>query len=79
MTIVYAKCTRRERLELWDNIKRLYVSDMPWMVGGDFNIITSITETQEGGPPNNNAIRDFNNYIMDVGLLDLGFVGLPFT
>lgn len=40
MTFIYAKCCALERLELWDNLYYL-ASDMelPWLVGGDFNVV----------------------------------------
>lgn len=41
-TSVYAKCDARERQELWDDIIDMgnsFFSDVPWIVGGDFNII----------------------------------------
>lgn len=46
VTIVYAKCTRRERerLELWENLEVLSEVDMPWLVGGDFNIVAMASE-----------------------------------
>nr|XP_016447036.1 PREDICTED: uncharacterized protein LOC107772066 [Nicotiana tabacum] len=40
MIFVYAKCSAIERLDLWDHLYYL-ASDMelPWLVGGDFNVI----------------------------------------
>ncbi|XP_019240159.1 PREDICTED: uncharacterized protein LOC109220151 [Nicotiana attenuata] len=52
MTFVYAKCSAIERLELWDHLYYL-ASDMklPWLVGGDFNVILHEDE-KIGGLPN---------------------------
>lgn len=40
VTIVYAKCDRSQRLDLWDNIISIAngVSE-PWIIGGDFNLV----------------------------------------
>ncbi|XP_075076572.1 uncharacterized protein LOC107832616 [Nicotiana tabacum] len=40
MTFVYARCSAMERFELWDHLYYL-ASDMklPWLLGGDFNVI----------------------------------------
>lgn len=46
ITIVYARCKVLERLELWDNIKATaYSNQLPWVIGGDFNVILNKEET----------------------------------
>ncbi|XP_060189234.1 uncharacterized protein LOC132618185 [Lycium barbarum] len=50
-TLVYAKCDEVERLSLWDSIYQLAGSyDMPWLVGGDFNVVMN-EEEKIGGVP----------------------------
>lgn len=49
------------------------------MVGGDFNIIVNSEERSGGAPPDALAITDFCSFIIDCGLIDIGFKGLPFT
>ena len=78
-TIVYAKCTRRERRDLWDQLRVVSSNTLPWVVGGDFNIISSTTEREGGQPPDLNAMNDFNICQLDCGLLDIGFSGPHFT
>ena len=81
-TVVYAKCTIRERRDLWAGINNFFVPPhTPWCVGGDFNIVTSVNEREGGGgnPPDLSAMSDFNACIMQSGLKDLGFSGPPFT
>ena len=78
-TVIYAKCTRVERKVLWDDLRKLNTSGIPWMVGGDFNIIASVNEREGGAAPNFNAINDFGACILDCGLNDAGFEGLPYT
>lgn len=34
LTFVYAKCSRIDRLNLWNDLSSLPATDLPWMVGG---------------------------------------------
>ena len=66
-TVVYAKCTLRERRDLWTGLTNCVISpNTPWCVGGDFNIVSSVNERigGVGSPPDLNAMSDFNNCIM---------------
>lgn len=75
LSMVYAKCTKRERLPLWDIIRSLVPDSSPWLLGGDFNIITNSSERIGGSTPDLSAMSDFGNCLLDTGLLDIGFVG----
>ncbi|XP_055814140.1 uncharacterized protein LOC129883523 [Solanum dulcamara] len=80
VSLVYAKCTQTERLELWDSIEDLSTSvDIPWMIRGDFNAITSEDEKFGGLPVTINEIQDFRGCIQNCGISDLGFSGSKFT
>ncbi|XP_059315433.1 uncharacterized protein LOC132066055 [Lycium ferocissimum] len=80
VSLVYAKCTQSERLELWDSLEDLSTSvDIPWMIGGDFNAITSEDEKFGGLPVTINEIQDFRGCIQNCGISDLGFSGSKFT
>lgn len=79
MTGIYAKCTRQERRVPWEDMRTLSDTSLPWCIGGDFNIGTNMLERENGGVPKLNAMNDFGNCIMDCGLIDIGFEGLPFT
>lgn len=45
VSLIYAKCIQGERLLLWESLEELAqgIQD-PWLVGGDFNVITSYEE-----------------------------------
>nr|XP_018626573.1 uncharacterized protein LOC108945273 [Nicotiana tomentosiformis] len=82
MTVVYAKCSSLERLELWDNLYYL-ASDMelPWVVGGYFNMILNEEERIGGLPVYPPEYEDFAFCINSCELFDTGytdFVGDPF-
>ncbi|XP_059290122.1 uncharacterized protein LOC132043675 [Lycium ferocissimum] len=51
VSVVYAKCARDEREELWEAMVELAnQQDLPWIIGGDFNVIVSDEEKQGGLP-----------------------------
>ncbi|XP_060183335.1 uncharacterized protein LOC132613335 [Lycium barbarum] len=79
-TFVYAKCSAVERLELWDNIYSL-ANDMslPWLVGGDFNVILSEEEKIGGLPVDPSECDDFAFCVNSSELFDMGFKGSPYT
>ncbi|KAK4706496.1 hypothetical protein R3W88_033945 [Solanum pinnatisectum] len=44
-TFVYAKCDDQERRGLWEDIHNLSINiNLPWLVGGDFNVILNDEE-----------------------------------
>lgn len=80
VSLVYAKCTQNERLELWDSMEDLStLVNIPWVIGGDFNAITSEDEKFGGLPVIINEIQDFRGCIQNYGISDLGFSGSKFT
>ncbi|KAG6466891.1 hypothetical protein ZIOFF_075313 [Zingiber officinale] len=80
VTVVYAKCTRSERSLLWESLEELRPEgDRLWLVGGDFNVISSMEEHSAGVLARPGAMEDFNNFIMLAGLVDAGFVGDRYT
>ncbi|XP_060200225.1 uncharacterized protein LOC132628463 [Lycium barbarum] len=80
VTLVYAKCDRMEMIELWDSLYYL-ASDMtlPWLVGGDFNVICYEEEKYRGLPVSLNEVEDFRHCINTCNLTDLGYKGSGFT
>ncbi|XP_059277512.1 uncharacterized protein LOC132031533 [Lycium ferocissimum] len=50
LTVVYASCDAGERRVLWDSINQVSnLFDLPWLVGGDFNVISTEEEKLRGG------------------------------
>lgn len=79
-SFVYVKNTRIERRCLWDELLAVdAMIDMPWFVGGDFNVIKARSEKLGGASPNLNTLEEFNDCLLDCGLLDVPFTGNPFT
>ncbi|KAL0402600.1 UNVERIFIED_CONTAM: hypothetical protein Slati_4289900 [Sesamum latifolium] len=78
-TFIYAKCSRNSRRILWEELTRLSTQDVPWLVGGDFNVILHPNENQGGDLSRMGPMDDFNDMVSDTGLIDAGFEGEPFT
>ncbi|XP_059295467.1 uncharacterized protein LOC132048800 [Lycium ferocissimum] len=74
VTLVHAKCDRIERRELWESLYHL-ASDktLPWLVGGDFNVIIDEEEKYGGLPVTLNEVEDFRHCIQSCNLSDLGY------
>ncbi|XP_042009092.1 uncharacterized protein LOC121757643 [Salvia splendens] len=81
ISAVYAKCTRGERIHLWDKMREIALATegSPWIIGGDFNTILS-TGDRVGSDTNRQAeMVDFAEAIEDCRVLDPGFDGSEFT
>ncbi|KAL5710709.1 hypothetical protein ACHQM5_021240 [Ranunculus cassubicifolius] len=79
MSLVYGHPVTSKRKELWDFIENFgaNLSD-PWVLWGDFNSILSYSEKQ-GGNINRRSISEFKYMVDNLGLIDLGYKGNPFT
>jgi hypothetical protein len=69
-----------DRRRLWDELAGLMSWwDLPWCIGGDFNVIGFPSE-RSGGRRISAAMREFSDFIFEKGLMDLpltrGFVHL---
>ena len=80
ITCVYGEPRVENRPAMWDKLRRLKsLSDLPWLVLGDFN------ETQWGfehfslSPRPEPQMALFRDMMMSCGLIDLGFKGAPYT
>ncbi|XP_075077104.1 uncharacterized protein LOC142163855 [Nicotiana tabacum] len=80
ITFVYAKRSSLDILELWDSLYYL-ASDMelPWLVGGDFNVLLNEEEKIGGLPVYPPEYEDFAFCVNSCELFDTGYKGSPFT
>ncbi|KAL7083946.1 hypothetical protein ACP275_14G193900 [Erythranthe tilingii] len=78
-SFVYASCSQRSRKDLWAHLSAMneVISD-PWFMGGDFNATLDVSE-KKGGLNDVTRLHDFQNFVIQSGLLDAGFIGNPFT
>ena len=69
------------RTPLWSDISHIINSyaRLPCIILGDFNVILSEDEKRGGSPYHPSESFDFQNFISDCSLMDLGYSGTPFT
>lgn len=77
---MYASCLKRIRALLWDPLDevaaRVDSDNDVWAFFGDFNIIANVQEKLGGRDADLGAIQDFQECVMQNGLLDAGFLGI---
>ncbi|XP_025617033.1 uncharacterized protein [Arachis hypogaea] len=81
LTAIYGSPQKVNRKLLWNNLRNLAENiNAPWCLIGDFNVTLHDHERRGGAIRNDSgAYSDFQNCVFDCGLIDLGFVGWPFT
>ncbi|KAL4386403.1 hypothetical protein GQ457_09G026060 [Hibiscus cannabinus] len=79
-TMVYASPSSARRRNLWSQLLSLDPEgDIPWVVGGDFNVILCADERRGGSSAHVQGSRPFAEFLCRSGLHDMGFRGSPFT
>ena len=79
-TVVYASPNFAKRKIFWNYLENLVATiNLPWVLLGDFNDMTSKDEKMGGLPLNKTRIAAFKNCMDKCGLMDLGFQGPRFT
>ncbi|KAM0970934.1 hypothetical protein ACFX15_018345 [Malus domestica] len=77
---VHASTDDNKRKEQWKVLSHgIEATGNRCLLIGDFNDILEDTEKEGGNYRSVASIRDFNEFIVSNGLLDLGFVSYPFT
>lgn len=80
LSFVYGSPDRNRRKILWSNLVSVAsLTDMPWLVCGDFNDILSPSEKWGRRDACRTRMGEFQNCINSCGLSDLGFTGPKFT
>ena len=76
----YGEPETHMRHESWDLLKNLHrQSSMPWLCAGDFNEITKQSEKVGGRLRPFSQMQNFREALDECGLMDLGYIGSPFT
>ncbi|XP_027096192.1 uncharacterized protein [Coffea arabica] len=77
---IYASCDNQIRKQQWQVIERLKrLWGERWLIAGDFNDIVSNEEKWGGSSRLESSFQDFKQFINGNHLLDIGFVGHPWT
>lgn len=80
ITTIYARCSALERLELWNNLECLAEEiNVPWVIGGDFNVIMNEFEELGGLPVTQQEVVNFAQCINNCGLSEINFTESLYT
>ncbi|KAL9671129.1 hypothetical protein QQ045_008695 [Rhodiola kirilowii] len=79
-TLFYGEPSLSNRITSWSLLRRLGgISNLPWLILGEFNKVISLEEVQGGRSRPNWQMENFRSAMEDYRLLDLGFSGYPYT
>ncbi|KAK4384284.1 hypothetical protein Sango_3076200 [Sesamum angolense] len=81
ITVVYGANEVSARRELWQGLIELAVTvgNVPWLVGGDFNAVLVMSEVSGASGDIRVAMNEFNDCILQTGLLSMPMQGERFT
>ena len=80
LSYIYGPPDKRDKLAFWDSLSSVgdgFVS--PWLCIGDLNYVLNQSEKLGGRLVASSSHCPFKQFIDHFGLVDLGFVGNPFT
>lgn len=78
--IIYANTNCSTRNTLWKELVDTRLSDIPWLICEDFNVIPKLKDKLGGRCFfNNSSSQGLQNLISSIGFIDLGFSWPPFT
>ncbi|GAA0157598.1 hypothetical protein LIER_14835 [Lithospermum erythrorhizon] len=71
LSLVYGKHFVSNR-RLWSALCRAHdvVGSVPWLIGGDFNIVRNCTESMGGGSSDAGGINEFNDCIRSINVME---------
>lgn len=80
LSVFYGNPNTSLRVHSWNLLRELSgISQLPWLVMGDFNEITCAGEKEGGAHRPNHQMTRFNTNINFCGLREVAFVGPCFT
>ncbi|KAL0287501.1 UNVERIFIED_CONTAM: hypothetical protein Sangu_2689100 [Sesamum angustifolium] len=81
ITVVYGDYDIIPRRVLWSTLRTLStgIVDDPWLVLGDFNAVIDDSEVCGRAADTHASMMEFRNCIRDTGLVQLPFIGCPYT
>ncbi|XP_021993554.1 uncharacterized protein LOC110890263 [Helianthus annuus] len=80
-SIVYADNYYVTRRELWHllSMHKVFVADRPWCIMGDFNSALNIEDNSMGSSSISIGMRDFQECVDDIEVVDVNRTGIHFT
>ncbi|KAL0294266.1 UNVERIFIED_CONTAM: hypothetical protein Sradi_6895500 [Sesamum radiatum] len=81
ISVAYGECDNIRRRLLWAELLSISadVTDLPWCVLGDFNVVADASESFGNSVEATQSMAEFREFIMEAGLAHLPFTGCPFT
>lgn len=81
ISFVYAKCNVSKGQHVWASLMDVAfaVSNSPWMIGGDFNVISEASKRIGNLNFNYEASHYFSSIISNASLMNIGFSGSKST
>ncbi|KAH0698752.1 hypothetical protein KY284_012967 [Solanum tuberosum] len=80
LVVVYGLHTIHTRLKLWEDLRGISTrTQKPMICIGDFNAILLGEDRQLGNPFQKGEIRDFNEFMLDIGMSELKSIGRTYT
>jgi hypothetical protein len=80
ITCVYGEPRVENRHRVWSQLQAMRgTSNLPWLVVGDFNEALWQFEHLTHTPRSETQMMAFRDTLQMCGLVDLGFMGVPFT
>nr|GEX19188.1 hypothetical protein [Tanacetum cinerariifolium] len=69
------------RRHLWSDLghRKHVVHGVPWVLMGDFNVVLNMEDCYSGSSCFNFAMLDFKDYVSNIKVMDINFLGLHFT
>ncbi|KAF9609341.1 hypothetical protein IFM89_015596 [Coptis chinensis] len=80
VSFIYGDAIAYKRIVVWNYLRDLRnVLSGPWLILGDFNAISSLSEKEGGNPTPSRYIDEFVSLMEDLEMADLGYHGPAFT
>ncbi|GKV27391.1 hypothetical protein SLEP1_g36564 [Rubroshorea leprosula] len=76
---IYSPCLLMGKKALWEELQRLITSKGgKWCLAGDFNVVRKVEE-RAGSREITREMREFDDFILNTGLIDLPLAGRKYT
>lgn len=75
----HADCDSSARRNLWSDLSNVLNPHIPTIILGDFNVILKAEDKLGGNPFQYQEEAEFQDFIFSNSLIDLGFLGSPYT
>jgi hypothetical protein len=80
LSCVYGLPNKRDKRAFWDSFASIGEGfEASWLCISDFNSVVDQIEKSGGKPVDRSSHCPFRNFIDHFGMIDVGFVGNPFT